>query len=98
MSRGSWNLDGRPLRGLYRDKENGWIFGVCAGVAEYFKFRTCTVRLIAVISLFLIFWPTVLVYFAATVLFRDRPLIYSGSRRESEFWKTRAGNGDWSHS
>lgn len=98
MSRGSWNLDYGPLRGFYRDKENGWIFGVCAGVAEYFNFRLCAVRLIAVISLLLCFWLTVLVYFAATLLFREKPLIYSGSRRESEFWRTRAGHGNWSHS
>ena len=38
MSRDTWHLDYGPLRGLYRDRENGWIFGVCAGLAERFDF------------------------------------------------------------
>ena len=98
MSRGTWNLDYGPLRGLYRDRENGWIFGVCAGVAEYFNFRTGTVRLITFICLLLFFWPTVLVYIAATLLFREKPLTYSGRQREFEFWR-RTRHGDyWSHS
>ena len=27
MSRGKWNPQHGSLRGLYRDRENGWIFG-----------------------------------------------------------------------
>ena len=27
------------VHGLYRDRENAWIFGVCAGIAEYGDFR-----------------------------------------------------------
>ena len=87
MSRGTWNLDYGPLRGLYRDRENGWIFGVCAGVAEFFNFRTGTVRLITVICLLLFFVPTIIVYIAATLLFREKPLIYSGTHREYDFWR-----------
>ncbi len=98
MSRDTWNLDHGPLRGLYRDRENGWIFGVCAGAAEYFNFRTGTVRVIAVICLILFFWVTVLVYAGATLLFREKPLIYSGDRREYEFWRHRANRDRWSHS
>jgi phage shock protein C len=97
MSRDTWNLDHGPLRGLYRDRENGWIFGVCAGLAEFFNFRTGTVRLIAVICLLLLFWPTVLVYFGAVLLFREKPLIYSGRDREYEFWRRRPRSDHWSH-
>ncbi len=87
MNRNSWNLDRGRLRGMYRDRENGWVFGVCAGLAEFGNFRTGTVRLIAVICLLLFFWPTVLVYLAATMLFREKPLIYSGRRGEYDFWR-----------
>lgn len=89
MSRDTWNCDHDSLRGLYRDRENGWIFGVCAGVADYFNLRTGTVRILTVISLLLFFWPTVLVYLSATLLFREKPLVYSGSCREREFWRCR---------
>lgn len=98
MSRDTWNLDYGPLRGLYRDRENGWIFGVCAGIADRFNFRTGTVRVIAVICLILFFWATVLVYIGATLLLKERPLIYSGSARENEFWRRRARHDRWSHS
>ncbi|MGI9260813.1 MAG: PspC domain-containing protein [Woeseiaceae bacterium] len=98
MTRESWNLDYGPFNGLYRDRENGWIFGVCAGIAERFNFRTGTVRIIAVICLILFFWATALVYIGATLLLKEKPLIYSGSRREYEFWRRTGGNDRWSHS
>lgn len=97
MSRRSWNTDHGPIRGFYRDRENAWIFGVCAGIADRFNFRLSMVRLIAIISLVLFFWITVAVYLGATLLIAEKPLMYSGSRSESEFWKRRRGN-DWSHS
>lgn len=98
MSRGSWNSHYGSLRGLYRDRENGWIFGVCAGIAEFANFRVRTVRIITVICLFLFFWPTALIYAGATLLFREKPLIYSGDYREYEFWRRRTGRDRWSHS
>ena len=98
MSRHSWNLDNGSLRGMYRDRDNGWIFGVCAGIADFANFRVGTVRLIAVICLLVFFWLTVLVYIAATLLFREKPLIYSGRRAEYEFWSRRAARDRWTHS
>jgi phage shock protein C len=98
MSRDTWNLDFGPLRGLYRDTENGWIFGVCAGVADRFNFRTGTVRLIAVISLVLFFWATALAYIGATLLIRAKPLIYSGRQQEYEFWQRFSRDNYWRHS
>jgi phage shock protein C len=98
MSRDTWNLDHGPVRGLYRDRENGWIFGVCAGFADYFNFRTGTVRVIAFICLVLFFWVTLAIYFGATLLIRQKPLIYSGSSRENDFWQRRGRYDHWSHS
>lgn len=87
MSRDSWNLDYGPLRGFYRDRENGWIFGVCAGIADRFNFRVGIVRLIAFISLLLFFWLTVALYLGATVLIRQKPLVFSGRYSEEAFWE-----------
>jgi phage shock protein C len=97
MSRATWNLNHGPLRGLYRDRENGWIFGVCAGVADCFNFRTATVRIIFTVCLCLFFWPMALVYIGATLLIREKPLIYRGSQEEFEFWRRRDYRGRWSH-
>ena len=84
----TWDADGSSLRGLYRDRENGWIFGVCAGLAEFANFRTMTVRVIATLCLVFLFVPTVLTYLAATLLIRRRPLTYSGRCPEHDFWKS----------
>jgi phage shock protein C len=98
MSRSTWNLDHGPLRGLYRDRENGWIFGVCAGIAAFANFRTGTVRLITVICLVLLFWPTVIIYIGATLLLREKPLVYCGRHAEYEFWRRRTTDRHWSRS
>jgi len=87
MSQGTWNIDYGPFRGFYRDRENGWIFGVCAGLADRFNLQVSAVRAIAVISLLVFFWLTAAVYVAATLLIREKPLIYSGQRTENDFWR-----------
>ena len=47
---------------LYRDRENGMIFGVCAGLADYFGFSLRLTRIcVAVGALF--FFPTVIVIY-----------------------------------
>ncbi|HLT91341.1 MAG TPA: PspC domain-containing protein [Woeseiaceae bacterium] len=98
MSSGEHVCDGghRPRR-FYRDRENGWLFGVCAGIADYFDVSAVVVRVIAVVGLFLFFWPTVLAYAAATLLFRAKPLTWYGRCHEYEFWR-RHGRDQWRHS
>ena len=68
MSQRSWNIDNGPLRGMYRDRDNAWVFGVCAGLADRFNLKLGTVRVIAIISLILFFWLTAAVYIGATLL------------------------------
>lgn len=87
MTQGTWNIDYGPFRGFYRDRENGWIFGVCAGLADRFNLQIGAVRVLAVISLLVFFWLTVVVYIAAALLIKEKPLIYSGLRSEYDFWR-----------
>lgn len=87
MSQGTWNIDYGPFRGFYRDRDNGWIFGVCAGLADRFNLNVGAVRIIAVVSLLIFFWFTAVVYIAATLLIKEKPLVYSGRQSESEFWR-----------
>ena len=94
MRQGTWNIDYGPFRGFYRDRDNGWIFGVCAGLADRFNLQVGVVRTLAVISLLIFFWLTAAIYIAATLLIREKPLIYSGSRSEYEFWR-REGRRQW---
>ena len=97
MSHRTWNLDWGPFRGFYRDRENAWIFGVCAGIADRFNLQVAAVRVIAVVSLVLFFWMTTAIYVVATLLIREKPLIYSGRQTESEFWRVRDRD-YWRHS
>jgi len=87
MNQRSWNIDYGPLRGFYRDSDNAWISGVCAGIADRFNFRLGTVRVITVICLLLFTWLTIAIYVAATLLISGKPLIYSGRQTENEFWR-----------
>ena len=87
MSQRMWNSDYGPLRGFYRDSDRGWIFGVCAGIADRFNFRLGTVRVIVIISFSLFSWLTAAIYIGATLLVRDKPLIYSGRETEFDFWR-----------
>lgn len=89
MSQRAWNIDHGPLRGFYRDRENGWIFGVCAGIADRFNLNTGAIRIIALVSLLLFPFVTGLAYIAAVLLIREKPLIYSGRETEYEFWRRR---------
>lgn len=87
MTQGTWNIDYGPFRGFYRDRENGWVFGVCAGLADRFNLQVGAVRILAIVSLLVFFWPTAIVYIGAAMLIREKPLIYSGARSEYEFWR-----------
>ena len=87
MSQRMWNSDYGPLRGFYRDSDRGWIFGVCAGIADRFNFQLGTVRVIAIICFMLFSWLTAAIYIGVTLLVRDKPLIYSGRETEFDFWR-----------
>lgn len=98
MSGGTWRHDSRPLKGLYRDRENGWIFGVCAGIADYSNLGIATIRIIVAVCLLLFFWATLLLYLAAILLFKAKPLTYSGRSEEYEFWRRHTRHDGWRHS
>lgn len=97
MSTYARDVDSGSVLGLYRDRENGWIFGVCAGLAEYLNFRVAAVRLVAFIGLVMFFWPVLVTYLAATFLIRQKPLVYAGGDAENEFWRRSSCTSDWSH-
>lgn len=99
MKRGEhdYDCDDRLIDGLYRDRENGWIFGVCAGLADYLNFRTGTVRIIVFVCLIVFFWATIIAYIAAALLFKEKPLTYAGHCKEYEFWRRHTTGEKWRH-
>jgi phage shock protein C len=59
-----------PRNRLYRDRENSVIFGVCAGLADYFGFDVKLTRLCVAIG-GLIFFPTVAIIYVIMGLLLD---------------------------
>ncbi|MDJ0814000.1 MAG: PspC domain-containing protein [Woeseiaceae bacterium] len=55
-------------RRFTRDADRGVVAGVCAGIADYFGFRPCAVRLIFIIALFVAFPFAALTYLAIVLL------------------------------
>ncbi len=60
-------------RRLYQDREGGVIFGVCAGIADYFGFDLFVTRILAVLSLFFFTFPTFLAYIMLAFLLPKKP-------------------------
>jgi len=87
MSQRMWNSDFGPVRGFYRDTDNAWIFGVCAGIADRFNFRLGMVRLVTIIAFLLFSWATAIIYICAWLLVREKPLVYRGRDTEYDFWR-----------
>ncbi|MCB1694438.1 MAG: PspC domain-containing protein [Pseudomonadales bacterium] len=74
----------RSGRGLYRDKENRKVSGVCAGLADYLDIETWKIRLVAVLGLVFIPSVTVPVYFITYFLMDDKPYYRRVSDRFDE--------------
>jgi phage shock protein C len=75
-----------PTR-LYRDSEHGMLFGVCAGVADYFGFRRGAVRWVTVIvSMFIPM--TILGYLVLAFLLPRKPREMYKDSQEEQMWRS----------
>jgi len=71
-----------PRRGLYRSRRS-LLFGVCAGVAEYFDVSTFWTRVVVLVAFILTgFWPVGVLYLLAALLLKKDP--FGGGRRHYE--------------
>lgn len=61
-------------RTLYRDKKNGKIAGVCAGIANYFNIETWLIRIIAVTAVVFGQGFVVVIYIAAWMILDEKPV------------------------
>jgi phage shock protein C len=75
-----------PTR-LYRDRQRGVIFGVCAGVADYFGFRASRVRwAVAIVSFFIPM--TILIYLVLAFLLPVKPQELYKDTQEEQMWRS----------
>ena len=78
--------------GIYRSR-NGFIFGVCRGLAEHFNFSIFWARVIAIIFLLVTgFWPAIGMYLIATLLMKPAPVIPIKTEAEQEFYDSYANS------
>ncbi len=59
---------------LYKDKENAWLFGVCAGLADKFDVQPGGIRLICVAALFFTAGLALFAYVGLALLLKDKPM------------------------
>ena len=83
------------LGGLYRDRENGWLFGVCAGIAARFDIDLNVLRLLVAVSALFLTIPTLLAYGLAALVLEDRPLLPRDPDHERDFWRNHRDNGSY---
>ena len=86
MNNTLWNRIVNHFGSLYRDRENGLLLGVCAGLAGVYSLNPLGVRVIAVVLLLAFPVPVALVYVVFGLILPDAPLTYFGSGQERRFW------------
>lgn len=74
---------------FYRDKRNGKIMGICAGIADYTGFDVTLVRIAMIAAVFLSSGSILPVYFIAGMVAPDKPReLDSSDVEEREFWRS----------
>ena len=73
---------------FYRDKRNGKVMGICAGIADYTGFDVTLVRICMIAALFLSSGSILPIYFIAGWITPSKPreLDYA-DREERKFWQ-----------
>lgn len=79
---------------LYRDRERGKLFGVCAGLADYFGVDVFLVRLGVALGGIFFTMPVVGAYLLAALVLKNKPARVYASREEEDFWRTVATKPD----
>jgi phage shock protein C len=74
---------------FYRNKRDGKIMGICAGIADYTGFDVSLVRLAMIATVFLSSGSILPVYFIAGMIVPDQPReLYSRDVEEQQFWQS----------
>ena len=61
-------MSAQPNRRFYRDRDNAWLGGVCAGLAGYLGFNLKVTRFLAFVGFLMAMPVAVIAYFAAVFL------------------------------
>ena len=74
---------------FYRDKRNGKVMGICAGIADYTGFDVSLVRIAMIAAVFLSSGSSLPVYFIAGWIAPDKPReLETSNVEERQFWQS----------
>ncbi len=76
-----------PRTTLYRDKQNGKLMGVCAGIADYTGINVFWVRMAVIIAFFAGMGTMLPAYFLAGFLLNKKPPHLYVDKDESRYWQ-----------
>ena len=74
-----------PRRKFYRNRDRAMVAGVCAGLADYFGFNLKVARVLAVISLIMASFVTLIAYFGMVLLVPAAPKTSGEPQYDPEF-------------
>lgn len=73
---------------FYRDKANGKLFGVCAGIADYTGFDASLVRVCFIAAMFMSGGGILPFYFIAAMVTPTKPAAFEvADKEEKQFWQ-----------
>jgi phage shock protein C len=72
---------------FYRDKRNGKVMGICAGIADYTGFDVAIVRICMIAALFLSSGSILPLYFIAGWVTPTKPRELEVGGEEKQFWQ-----------
>ncbi|HET7268222.1 MAG TPA: envelope stress response membrane protein PspC [Oleiagrimonas sp.] len=82
------NHDDWRAQRFYRDRRNGKLMGVCAGLADYFGWNVTFIRVLAIIALIWFSALTLVIYFALGFLLPVKPKrLYDWDANE-DYWRS----------
>jgi phage shock protein C len=74
---------------FYRDKRNGKVMGICAGLADYTGFDVTLVRFALIAAIFLSSGSILPIYFIAGMIAPDKPREFETTDiEERDFWRS----------
>lgn len=73
---------------FYRDRRNGKIMGVCAGLADYFGWNVTFIRILAIIALLWFSIFTLIIYFVLGFVLPVKPERLHEWDSDEEYWRS----------
>mgnify|MGYP001026887825 CR=1 FL=1 len=81
------NHESHSRNRLYRNKDRGWIGGVCAGISDWMGVNLTALRVVTII-LSIPFTPVILIgYLVLWILVPKRPVDLYRDESEEKFWR-----------